>query len=40
MCLQNPSDTEVNGDYVNGWVQVVNSTSLSSPTSTSADGTH
>jgi hypothetical protein len=40
MCAQNPSDTNIEGDYVNGWVMVVNSTSLSSPTSTSAHGTH
>jgi hypothetical protein len=38
MCAQNPFGTEVFGDYVNGWVMVVNSTSLSSPTSTSARG--
>jgi hypothetical protein len=40
MCAQNPFGTDVFGDYVNGWVMVVNSTSLSTPTSTSSPGRH
>jgi hypothetical protein len=40
MCAQNQFGTEVFGDYVNGWVMVVNSTSLSSSASTSSHGRH